>query len=75
MTMNRFFRKIHLWLSLPFGLIITVICFSGAMLVFENEVMQLTRRDLYRVERTATERLPIGTLAAQVAAAPTGRRW
>ena len=67
--MNRFFRKIHLWLSLPFGLIITVICFSGAMLVFENEVMQLTRRDLYRVERTATERLPIGTLAAQVAAA------
>ena len=47
MTMNRFFRKIHLWLSLPFGLVITVICFSGAMLVFENEVMQLTRRDLY----------------------------
>lgn len=67
--MNRFFRKIHLWLSLPFGLVIAVVCFSGAMLVFENDVMQLARRDLYRVERTATERLPVGTLAAQVAAA------
>lgn len=49
--MKKAFRKIHLWLSVPFGLIITVICFSGAALVFEDEVMELCRRDLYYVER------------------------
>lgn len=49
--MKKAFRTIHLWLSVPFGLIITVICFSGAALVFEDEVMELCRRDLYYVER------------------------
>ena len=34
-----FFRKLHLWLSLPFGIIITLICFSGAMLVFEADML------------------------------------
>lgn len=34
----RFFRNIHLWLSVPFGLIIMLIAFSGAMLIFEPEV-------------------------------------
>ena len=37
--MKKVFRKIHLWLSVPFGLLITLICFSGAMLVFDdNEI-------------------------------------
>lgn len=35
--MKKIFRQIHLWLSVPFGLIISLICFSGAMLVFEND--------------------------------------
>ena len=48
--MKKAFRIIHLWLSVPFGLIFTVICFSGAALVFEDEVMELCRRDLYYVE-------------------------
>lgn len=30
--------QIHLWLSIPLGLIITVICFSGATLVFKDEI-------------------------------------
>lgn len=37
--MNRkFLLKLHLWLSLPLGIIITVICLSGATLVFKNEI-------------------------------------
>ena len=51
--MKKVFRKIHLWLSVPFGLLITLICFSGAMLVFETEVMELCHRDLYYVEKVA----------------------
>ena len=49
--MKSIFRKLHLWLSLPFGVLITLICFSGAMLVFEQEVTEWMRPDLYRVER------------------------
>lgn len=65
--MKKTFRNIHLWLSVPFGLIITLICFSGAMLVFESEIMQLTHRSLYYVEKTDGKPLPLDELAAKVA--------
>lgn len=48
--MKKIFRKIHLWISVPFGLLITVICFSGAMMVFEKEITELCRRDVYFVK-------------------------
>lgn len=66
--MKKVFRKIHLWLSVPFGLLITLICFSGAMLVFETEVMELCRRDLYYVEKVGPASLPMGKVAEKVAA-------
>ena len=66
--MKKILRKIHLWLSVPFGLIITLVCFSGAMLVFETEVMELCRRDLYYVEKAGPVPLPMSRLAEKVAA-------
>ncbi len=66
--MRKVFKKIHLWLSIPFGVIITLICFSGAMLVFENEVYELSRRHLYYVETVGERPLPIGQLLEKVAA-------
>lgn len=60
--MKRLFRKLHLWLSVPFGIVITLICFSGAMLVFEKEVMQFTHRSLYYVDEVHGVPLPIGQL-------------
>lgn len=33
--MYRFIRKLHLWFSLPFGVLISIICFSGMLLLFE----------------------------------------
>lgn len=47
--MIKFFRKIHLWFSVPFGIIITLICFSGAMLVFEPEITRSVKSDVYYV--------------------------
>lgn len=64
--MKKAFRKIHLWLSVPFGLIITVICFSGAALVFEDEVMELCRRNLYYVEKVSGAPLPVEYLIEKV---------
>lgn len=65
--MKKAFRKIHLWLSVPFGLIITVICLSGAALVFEDEVTELCRRDLYYVEKVSGAPLPVEYLIEKVA--------
>lgn len=65
--MKKIFRKIHLWLSVPFGLIITLVCFSGAILVFENEVNEWFRRDLYYVETVKESPLPMDKLLEKVA--------
>lgn len=56
-----------MWLSVPFGLIITLVCFSGAMLVFENEANEWFRRDLYYVETVKESPLPMDKLLEKVA--------
>ena len=65
--MKRIFRKIHLWLSVPFGVIITLVCFSGAMLVFEKELTRLFGEDIYKVEKTDGRPLSVDSVAAVVA--------
>ncbi len=32
-----FFRQLHLWLSVPLGLIVVLLCLSGAVLLFERD--------------------------------------
>lgn len=51
-TMKSFFRKIHLWLSLPFGIIFSVICLTGAILVFEKEITALVSPETAQVRPT-----------------------
>ncbi|MDE5658075.1 MAG: PepSY domain-containing protein, partial [Muribaculaceae bacterium] len=64
----KFFRKIHLWLSVPFGLIVTLVCFSGAMLIFEPEVTRSARSEVYYVSEVKDEPLPMGELMEGVKA-------
>ena len=66
--MIKFFRKIHLWLSVPFGIFITLICFSGAMLIFEPEITRAIKSDVYFVESTDGEVMPMGELMETVKA-------
>lgn len=66
--MIKFFRKIHLWLSVPFGIIITLICFSGAMLIFEPEITRSVRSDVYYVAETMESPLPMDELMETVQA-------
>lgn len=65
--MRKIFRNIHLWLSVPFGILITLICFSGAALVFEKEVMELCHRELYFVKKVEAAPLPMEQLMTKVA--------
>lgn len=66
--MIKFFRKIHLWLSVPFGIIITLVCFSGAMLIFEPEITRSVRSDVYYVAEIMESPLPMDELMETVKA-------
>ena len=71
--MRELFKKLHLWLSVPFGLIITLICFSGAILVFESDIMRVIHRNMYHVEKCEGTPLPADRIAGIVAATlPSG---
>lgn len=64
--MNRFFRELHLWLSVPFGIVMTITCFTGAMLVFETEITALCNRGITTVE-VVGQPLPLEQLVEKVA--------
>ncbi len=42
-------KNLHLWLSLPVGLVISITCFTGAMLIFEKEISESIQREYYYV--------------------------
>lgn len=62
-------HRLHLWLSVPFGIIIALVCFSGAMLVFEPEVTRAAQGRIYHVAEVKDKPLPMGELMATVRAA------
>ncbi len=57
--MRKVFSKLHLWLSVPFGLIISVVCLSGAALVFEQDITQALHPEIYRVQAPAGNGTPL----------------
>ena len=64
--MKKALRKIHLWLSVPTGIIITLVCFSGAMLVFEKEITEAVKPELYFVKEAKGEPIPMQELMEKV---------
>ena len=63
--MRNFFRKFHLWVSVPFGIVITITCFTGALLVFEKEITALCSDDVTAVTPVG-EPLPLNVIADKV---------
>lgn len=69
------YRKIHLWLSVSLGIIITITCFSGATMVYEKEITEWWQNDLYSVKEVKAKPLPIDSLMRLAEAAlPSGVR-
>ena len=60
--MRKYFAKIHLWLSLPLGIVIVIVCLTGAILVFEQEIKESLHPTRYFVEEVKGEPLPPATL-------------
>jgi uncharacterized iron-regulated membrane protein len=65
--MRKIFSKLHLWLSVPFGIFISIVCLTGALLVFEEEINEMSRPELYKVENTGAQAMNPKALAALVA--------
>ena len=63
--MRNFFRKFHLWVSVPFGIVITITCFTGALLMFEDEITAACRDNVTSVT-PAGEPLPVSVIADKV---------
>lgn len=62
--MRKIFAKIHIWLSIPFGFIIAIVCLTGSILVFEMEILQLCYPSRYFVKEVKGEPLSPATLIA-----------
>ena len=54
--------KIHIYLSLPVGIIISVICLTGAVMVLYKDIHKLTNPKLYCVEEVKATPLPMTVL-------------
>ena len=67
--MKILFRNVHLYLSLAAGLVIAVLCFTGAVLVFEHELEEAFHPERYHVANTGSRRLPLQKLVGAVQAA------
>lgn len=64
-------KKISIWLhrslGLAVGLVFSLLCLTGAMMVFEDEIRELTRPELYFIQPTAQkERLTTTELAQKL---------
>ena len=64
--MRKIFKELHIWLSLPLGLVMSVICFSGAMLVFEKEITEMVQKEYYFVDKVSDDALSIEQVEALV---------
>ena len=64
--MRKFFKDLHIWLSIPLGLVISLICFTGATLIFEKEISRAVHHDIYYVASDEGEPIDVGELVASV---------
>lgn len=62
MTFRQFIKKIHIWLSLPAGLIISIVCITGAILTFEAEILEAYYPERYFVKEVKGEKIPLNQL-------------
>ena len=49
-TWREWFRIVHLWIGIIGGLFIFVICLTGTILVYQDDVIQLLNKEVYHIE-------------------------
>jgi len=64
--MKKFFRILHKWLSIPLGIIISITCLTGAILVFQDEILEAANPAHYFVKETGQNPIPLDKLVPMV---------
>lgn len=64
--MRKFFIFLHKWLSLPVGLIIIIVCLSGSILVFQDEIQMWAHPERYFVKSSSQQPIPLEKLIPTV---------
>ncbi|MFZ4102527.1 MAG: PepSY-associated TM helix domain-containing protein [Sphingobacterium thalpophilum] len=49
--LRKFLNDVHLWISLPSGIIVLLICLTGTIYVFNTEIREVSSPELYKVEQ------------------------
>ena len=70
----KIFHKIHLWMALPFGIVMTIVCITGALLIIEKPVTTLIEPNFYetKVEEPAPQPAPQRTCTGDCQNCKTG---
>lgn len=45
--MRKIFKRLHFWLAIPSGLLITLMCLTGAVMVFQTQIQEALNHDRY----------------------------
>ncbi|BFP40340.1 PepSY-associated TM helix domain-containing protein [Flavobacteriaceae bacterium GF1] len=64
MKTKKVVRNIHLWLGLSSGLVVCLLCISGAAFVFAEEFMHAYNKDKLHASSVEGERMPIDSLVS-----------
>lgn len=64
--MRKFLKQLHRWLSIPVGIMITIICLTGAILVFQDEILELSNPSHYFVNDVKDSAIPLDELIPMV---------
>lgn len=64
--MRKIFKELHLWLSLPLGIVMAVTCFSGATLIFEKEITESIQKEYYFVDKVSDDALSFSQIIENV---------
>lgn len=65
--MRHLSHKLHLYLSVPFGLLVTVICATGALLALQDDLTRLLNLDYYYVKEKAGTARGLDEIVGRVA--------
>lgn len=72
--LRKFLNDVHLWIGLPSGIIVLLICLSGTIYVFNTEIRELSSPELYKVSHAANaERLSAEELIRTVSRETGGK--
>lgn len=71
---RQFLNDVHLWLGLSSGLLVFLICLSGTIYVFNTEIRELSRPEMYHVSHSSNaQRLAAEKLIAIVSRETEGK--